>query len=76
MPDDVESAVAAWLDQVSVQREIQIAKKRLARMGGNPDHAVWLALGIEILAALNIYELTTIEEVVDDDTEPPEPWRK
>ena len=77
MPDERESAVAAWLDNASTKKEIAIARQRLAKMGSGAD-AVLFALGIEILAALEIYGCDTetdadspYSDLDDDDL----PWR-
>ena len=79
LPDETDSAVAAWLDSSDTQREIAIARYRLAQLNSTLD-PVALALGIEILAALALAPLDeTVElpaempEMDDDDDD--EPWR-
>lgn len=82
MPDETESAVAAWLDSKETQREIDIARKRLIRVGGNPDQAWLLAILVELLANLNIYAdppdipVVEVEELFPDEDEDDEPWKR
>jgi len=78
MPDETESAVSAWLSNADTKREIAIAKRHLAVIGGDPAQAWILAIAVEILAALNVYEMTTLTEVTDELPEPEddEPWKR
>lgn len=81
MSDETESAVAAWLDDAGTQREVAIARKRLALLGGDPSHAWVLALLIEILANLNVYGDPTNpdgEAVIEfpDEDDDMEPWQR
>ena len=77
MTDETESAVAAWLDQPSTQRELQIAKRRLIRLQSAAD-PVYVCLMIEILAALNVYGTPggpDGPEELDADDRYEEPWK-
>ena len=74
MTDETESAVAAWLDQPSTQRELLIAKRRLLKLNSAAD-PVYVCLMIEILAALNIYGAPEEAEEMDPEDPNEEPWR-
>ena len=74
MPDH-ESAVQAWLDSPDTLREIEVALKKVPNI--SYQQAVMLALGVEILASLNVYgtdepceECQREAEEQDDDGEP------
>lgn len=68
MPDETESAVAAWLDSPSTVREVKIA---MGRLGCDQYQATLFALCIEILAAVDLYGPPTD----DDPDDPDEPWK-
>ena len=71
-----KSAVAAWLDLPSTKQEMTAARKRLALLGTDPGLAPFFVLGIEILAALEVYEITTLDSVTELPPEDPkEPWQ-
>jgi hypothetical protein len=77
MPDETESAVAAWLDHADTRREMQIIKDRFPRWS---DYQVTtMALMMELVVALNIYgsPTATTETLIElpDDDEDDEPWR-
>lgn len=86
MPDERESAVAAWLDDPSTRREIAIAQSRLALLQYDPNRpqsvpifqAVMLALGVELLASLDIYGggPQPMDEPDEDDDDDNESWRR
>lgn len=74
-PDETESATAAWLDNASTKREIEIIAQRY------PEFTRWncvmLALQIEILAGLNIYGVYEgPDEVEEEEDETDEPWQR
>lgn len=74
MQPEHESAVAAWLDDISTKREVDIVKQRFP--GISELDAAQFALNMEILVALNLYgEPDIIIERRTDDDDPPEPWR-
>jgi hypothetical protein len=75
--DEHESAFAAWYNSPETQREIAVIRRTFPH--GEWDCAltdyqvVQLALQMEILVALDVYEIPDI-----DPPEPPpdEPWRR
>jgi hypothetical protein len=69
MPDEHESAVAAWLDSPSTQREIAVIRRRFPDW--TPYEVYTFALGMETLVALDVYEIPS-----DDPPPPDEPWRR
>jgi hypothetical protein len=75
MPDETESAVAAWLEHADTRREMEIIKNRFPRWS---DYQVTtMALMMELVVALNIYGSPTTEKLIEieDEDDPPEPWR-
>jgi hypothetical protein len=83
VPDEHESAAGAWLDHPDTQREVAIIQSRFPYW--SPFQHYIFALGIEMLANLNVYggpteilDLTTdpdkLLDMVDPDDED-EPWR-
>lgn len=73
MQPEHESAVAAWLDDISTKREIDIVTQRFP--GIDAYHAAMFALQVEILVAMDLYgePEIIIERPKDDDDEKP-PW--
>jgi hypothetical protein len=74
--DESESAVAAWLDDAGTKRELTIARRRLAQLGCDPAHAWLLALGIEILANLNIYGEPENRTDFPDEDDEDDVWKR
>jgi hypothetical protein len=70
MPDEHESAIAAWLDSVSTRRELTILADRFPHWTDYERYS--FALQMEMLVALDTYELPDIPPPDDD----PEPWRR
>jgi hypothetical protein len=70
MPDEHESAIAAWLDSVSTRRELTILGDRFPHWTEYERYS--FALQMEMLVALDTYELPDIPPPDDD----PEPWRR
>jgi hypothetical protein len=76
MPDEHESAFAAWYNSPETQREMTVIRRAFPH--GEWDCAltdyqiVQLALQMQILVALDVYEVPP-ETPPDDD---PEPWRR
>jgi hypothetical protein len=82
MPDETESAVAAWLEHADTRREMQIIQSRFPKW--NDYQVTTMALMMELVVALNIYgspsqvELTATDEKLldlEDDDDDKEPWR-
>ena len=71
MPDEHESAIAAWLDSASTKRELGILNARFPNWTEYERYS--FALQMEMLVALDVYEIT---ELPPPDDDPPEPWRK
>jgi hypothetical protein len=70
MPDEHESAIAAWLDSNSTKRELGILYERFPNWTDYERYS--FALQMEMLVALDTYELPDIPPPDDD----PEPWRR
>jgi hypothetical protein len=70
MPDEHESAIAAWLDSVSTRRELTILGDRFPHWTEYERYS--FALQMEMLVALDTYEMPDIPPPDDD----PEPWRR
>ena len=58
MPDEHESAVAAWLDSPSTKRELGILNQRFPDW--TPYERYSFALQMEMLVALDVYEITEL----------------
>jgi hypothetical protein len=69
MPDEHESAIAAWLDSVSTRRELTILGDRFPHWTEYERYS--FALQMEMLVALDTYELPDITPPEDPD----EPWK-
>ena len=69
-----ESAVQAWLDHPATVAEVEVVKKKIPMV--SQYQAVMLALGVQILAALEVYG-TEVEppEEFPDPNDDDEPWR-
>jgi hypothetical protein len=70
MSNEHESAVAAWLDSPTTQREVAVIRKRFPSWTEPQVYA--FALQMEMLVALDVYEITDLPP----DDPPDEPWRK
>jgi hypothetical protein len=84
MPDEHESAFAAWLDLPETRREMEVIKSRLSRYGEIPSlfEVLQIALSMEMLVSLNVYgdrdEADLVIELPPkppDDDDEPEPWK-
>jgi hypothetical protein len=64
MPDERESAVAAWLDDPYVQRELSVTKQRFPDW--SPYEVYHFTLGVLTYAELNIYGDIEIDPPKDD----------
>jgi hypothetical protein len=75
MPDETESAVAAWLEHADTRREMQIIQSRFPKW--NDYQVTTMALMMELVVALNIYGSPTLTELPkDDDEDDDEDWRR
>ena len=70
MPDEHESAIAAWLDSASTRRELTILSDRFPHWTEYERYS--FALQMETLVALDVYESTELPPPDDD----PEPWKR
>jgi hypothetical protein len=70
MSAEHESAVAAWLDNPTTQREIAVLTERFPKW--TPYEIYSFALQMEVLVALDVYEITDLPP----DDPPDEPWKK
>jgi hypothetical protein len=65
-----ESAVAAWLDNPTTQRELLVLFKRFPLWTEYERYS--FALQMEMLVALDVYEIVDLPP----DDPPDEPWKK
>ena len=75
MPEpQYESAVQAWLDHPATVQEVAMVRKKVPDV--SQYQAILLALGVQILAALEVYG-TEVEppEEFPDPNDDDEPWR-
>lgn len=74
MPDpQYESAVQAWLDQDDTIREVAMVQKKIPHV--SQYQAVMLALGVQILAALEVYGAEEPPPQEFPESEDNEPWK-
>lgn len=79
MPDEHESAVAAWLADPTTQREIAILKKQFAAW--RESDVYLFAVMMEILTGMDFYGTPPVTDVGNvggsgsTEDEPPEPWQ-
>jgi hypothetical protein len=66
MPDEHESAVAAWLDDPFVQREIAITRSRFPSW--DDYHVMQFTLSVMTYEALDFYVGESLEEDPDSDS--------
>jgi hypothetical protein len=69
MPDEHESASAAWLDLPETQREMRIIEARYPSWSSY--EVASFVVQVQMLTAFDVYEMP--ETPPDDD---PEPWRR
>ena len=69
MPDEHESAVAAWLADPGVQREIAVTRKNFPDW--TEQQQIQFTLCVLTYVALDTYEITELPPPDDPD----EPWR-
>ena len=69
MPDEHESAAAAWLDLPETKREMEIVRKRYPAWSSY--EVASFVLSITMLTALDVYEIDIPVDPEDDDP----PWR-
>ena len=77
MPEEHESAAAAWLDNPGTRREMEIISDRFPNW--DQYQVTSIVLLMELMVALNIYgspTILTLTDDPDDDDDDKEEWQK